>query len=389
MLCLVNKERSMRGLHALGQSHKLDMAALRHSRDQARRNHISHEGSNGSSPSDRASDVGYNWARVAENVAYGYDNEGQCMRHWMKSYVDAGFCRSSAANHMNLDTQLSRILFGQTKQMATEDRPAFGITRRMERRRCTHKQPIAGSDCIAEIIGKKNEFNYCVASQDYALREKLRLVPGVPLIYEKRSVLIVEPVSAATQLAAQKNEHKKQMAPKSEKDHIKKALDAVKLENRNGQTAEEAAAGNRPNKRKRPKAPNPLAVKKKKTTTATTTTTASNKSNSTTVNHNDHNTDDGTKRRRQRKPYHYKNTHNIVRTNISVTVSYTGSMKKKVVVVEESKMNGEGSSSNLNDVGGDDDDGYVDVVDDDVDNDHLKWITIRILIKMTNIKLDE
>jgi U3 small nucleolar RNA-associated protein 23 len=53
-------------------------------------------------------------------------------------------------------------------------------------------------------IGEKNEFNYCVASQDYALREKLRLIPGVPLIYEKRSVLIVEPVSAATQLAVQK-----------------------------------------------------------------------------------------------------------------------------------------------------------------------------------------
>ncbi|RKP23121.1 rRNA-processing protein Fcf1/Utp23, partial [Syncephalis pseudoplumigaleata] len=87
---------------------------------------------------------------------------------------------------------------------ASEDRRALAVARRMERRRCSHKQPVSGAECIAEIIGDKNEFNYCVASQDHALREQLRLVPGVPLLYERRSVLIVEPVSAATQLAAQK-----------------------------------------------------------------------------------------------------------------------------------------------------------------------------------------
>ncbi|KAI9592171.1 hypothetical protein BDF19DRAFT_425661 [Syncephalis fuscata] len=73
MLCLVNRERAQRGLRSLGLNHKLDNAAYRH------------KGSNGSSPSERASDVGYDWSRVAENVAYGYDNEGQCMRHWMRS----------------------------------------------------------------------------------------------------------------------------------------------------------------------------------------------------------------------------------------------------------------------------------------------------------------
>ncbi|KAI9592172.1 Fcf1-domain-containing protein [Syncephalis fuscata] len=227
--------------------------------------------------------------------------------------VDAGFCRSSAANHMNLDTQLARVLFGQTKQMVTncvmaelkantEDRTALAISRRMERRRCSHKQPVPGSECIAEIVGDKNTFNYCVASQDLALREKLRIIPGVPLLYERRSVLIVEPPSAATLAVAQKNERKKQTATGDERKHIKKALEAVKLENNNGMTAEEAVNA-RPNKRKRPKAPNPLACKKKTVKIQPVKKQENNTTDTTDTVKQQHSQieDEGTKQRRHRK----------------------------------------------------------------------------------------
>jgi U3 small nucleolar RNA-associated protein 23 len=47
-------------------------------------------------------------------------------------------------------------------------------------------------------LGQENKFNYCVASLDVALRQQLRNVPGVPLMYIRRSVLIMEPPSSVT-----------------------------------------------------------------------------------------------------------------------------------------------------------------------------------------------
>jgi uncharacterized protein YkwD len=85
MLCLVNKERSRRGLPALGPDGRLDSAAQRHSSDQARHRRMTHNGSDGSSPSKRISRAGYNWNSCGENVAYGYNNEATCMHEWMES----------------------------------------------------------------------------------------------------------------------------------------------------------------------------------------------------------------------------------------------------------------------------------------------------------------
>lgn len=70
--------------------------------------------------------------------------------------------------------------------------------KRFERRRCKHKNPVPSAQCIAEIIAADNPHNYCVATQDTRLRDSLRLVPGVPLLYINRSVLILEPPSYVT-----------------------------------------------------------------------------------------------------------------------------------------------------------------------------------------------
>ncbi|KAJ2791299.1 hypothetical protein H4R20_006884, partial [Coemansia guatemalensis] len=38
---------------------------------------------------------------------------------------------------------------------------AIAVTREFEKRRCTHKDPIAGTSCISEIMGSNNEHHYC------------------------------------------------------------------------------------------------------------------------------------------------------------------------------------------------------------------------------------
>ncbi|KAI9594528.1 hypothetical protein BDF19DRAFT_414575 [Syncephalis fuscata] len=85
MVCLVNQERVQRGLNALGPNAALDNAAQRHSDDQAKMNTMTHTGSDGSDPSKRVSEAGYDWTSMAENVAYGYPDEQTCMTKWMQS----------------------------------------------------------------------------------------------------------------------------------------------------------------------------------------------------------------------------------------------------------------------------------------------------------------
>jgi hypothetical protein len=85
MLCLVNAERVRNGLSELGTDARLDAAAQVHSDDQASRNVMTHDGSDGSSPAERVQEQGFDWQAVAENVAFGYSDEETCMEAWIKS----------------------------------------------------------------------------------------------------------------------------------------------------------------------------------------------------------------------------------------------------------------------------------------------------------------
>jgi hypothetical protein len=85
MLCLVNEERARRGLRPLGIDSRLDIAAQQHADWQARNNVMSHTGASGSDPGTRVEWAGYEWTSVAENLAYGYDDEQATFDQWMNS----------------------------------------------------------------------------------------------------------------------------------------------------------------------------------------------------------------------------------------------------------------------------------------------------------------
>jgi uncharacterized protein YkwD len=75
-------------------STKLGAAALAHSRDMAEHDHFGHTGSNGSTVAMRASDEGYAWRSIGENVAAGKAEPEQVVKGWLAS---SGHC----ANIMN------------------------------------------------------------------------------------------------------------------------------------------------------------------------------------------------------------------------------------------------------------------------------------------------
>lgn len=92
VLCLVNAERTRRGLPRLRENDRLEQAADQHSRDMVSRDFFAHDTPAGSSPSDRIKSAGYlrgarGWS-VGENIAYGtghFATPQSIVKSWMNS----------------------------------------------------------------------------------------------------------------------------------------------------------------------------------------------------------------------------------------------------------------------------------------------------------------
>ncbi|KAK9462525.1 Fcf1-domain-containing protein [Lipomyces oligophaga] len=138
--------------------------------------------------------------------------------------VDGDLCYDVTMYKMNLEKQLENILQGTIKPMITqccikslydrgdEAKEAIELAKRFERRRCNHLEtPLSQSDCLNAVVNVKgkNKHRYVVATQNARLRHQFRAIAAVPLIYINRSVMIMEPLSPATQLAVRKSEEEK------------------------------------------------------------------------------------------------------------------------------------------------------------------------------------
>lgn len=78
----VNAYRHKNGVPPLVLDARLSRAAAMHSEDQARRDRMSHYGSDGSKPMDRAARAGYRPKIASENVASGYKSFSDVMCGW-------------------------------------------------------------------------------------------------------------------------------------------------------------------------------------------------------------------------------------------------------------------------------------------------------------------
>ena len=84
-LDLVNEERRLLALPALEADTVLSRAARVHAEDMARRGTVSHQGSDGSDPSQRVTAVGYSWIWVGENIAAGQESPDEVVLGWLRS----------------------------------------------------------------------------------------------------------------------------------------------------------------------------------------------------------------------------------------------------------------------------------------------------------------
>jgi U3 small nucleolar RNA-associated protein 23 len=216
--------------------------------------------------------------------------------------LDAAFIRTCHAFHMPLQKYLDNTLHGQCrifitqctleKVMAAEEK-ATGRRRRpdflppptaLPLRYCKHKND-AGEDlgvldeshCLLDLLAgqpkgneqPKNKQHYILATADAEereqrrkgfvdVRERARMVPGVPIVYVKRSVMILEEMSGASEMSKWGQEKEKfregllgKRKREDEDDELLKDLmdDAVEAPRRG---------------LKKAKGPNPMSVMKKK-----------------------------------------------------------------------------------------------------------------------------
>ncbi|KAL1311696.1 hypothetical protein AAFC00_001798 [Neodothiora populina] len=223
--------------------------------------------------------------------------------------VDAQIVQDAARFSMPLAPALERTIQGKVKPMITQcsmrhlytaqgldqavKNACIDTAKTFERRRCNHhtlEEPLSALECISSVVDPKssatNKHRYVVASQDRAVRARMRAIPGVPLIYINRSVMIMEPMSSKTEHVRDAEERGKVRAglkggrgPSSSAPALKRKRSDDDDEQDGGsddgrKDGADTPAGQEPmskKKRKGPKGPNPLSVRKSKKTTEAAT----------------------------------------------------------------------------------------------------------------------
>lgn len=85
VITLTNEARVANGCPPLTHNDKLHAAALGHSKDMYQNDYFSHDSLDGSTMADRINQQGYQWRRLAENIAYGYRTASSVVAGWMNS----------------------------------------------------------------------------------------------------------------------------------------------------------------------------------------------------------------------------------------------------------------------------------------------------------------
>ena len=167
----------------------------------------------------------------------------------------------------------------------TEKDPLILLAKSMERRRCNHHdldEPLSTLECLSHVIDPKksatNRNRYVVASQEEEVRRFCRSVRGVPLVYVKRSVMILEPMAERTVgvkegierekfrtgLRAKPGKRKRELEDEDEDEQAREKLEHEEAEFVDGEDKENGEKTSKKKRSRGPKGPNPLSIKKAK-----------------------------------------------------------------------------------------------------------------------------
>ncbi|XP_014468234.1 PREDICTED: rRNA-processing protein UTP23 homolog [Dinoponera quadriceps] len=195
--------------------------------------------------------------------------------------IDGTFAYTALENKFNIQDQLAKYFQSEVKLLTTPCiiseteklglsfqavNGAVQIVKQYAIHKCAHaKKPTTGLKCFMSMIGKDNSSRYIVATQDRELQDKLRTLPGVPIVYLHGRAPTLESPSEASRKYAEVMQKNLGISA-WEKENMKV------LKKQAGIVEEESKR----KKRKKNGGPNPLSCLKKKKKTETT---VSNKTN--------------------------------------------------------------------------------------------------------------
>eukprot|EP00743_Colponemidia_sp_Colp-15_P006787 GILK01007318.1.p1 GENE.GILK01007318.1~~GILK01007318.1.p1 ORF type:complete len:304 (-),score=63.04 GILK01007318.1:196-1026(-) len=256
--------------------------------------------------------------------------------------VDGTFVQAALENKIHIKEQLVKMIQAKARPVITkcitDELRSLGdaftgaaiICKGFNREKCGHANSVGAADCILSMIGEKNEQKFCVASQDESLRKRLRMIPGIPLLYLQRNIPLIEAPSHITQDEHKMLETIKTLPSAKERQKLAAVTNTdlpANIQRHNGSNGATASAPTIPPtsdpiviedtttetvlpvatapltvpkpKRRRPAAPNPLSVKKRKTVVSQTA--ASSADNIASAQHSEVEEKKKRKRRRQKK----------------------------------------------------------------------------------------
>ncbi|KAK3134285.1 hypothetical protein QOZ80_6AG0547270 [Eleusine coracana subsp. coracana] len=172
----------------------------------------------------------------------------------------------------------SKCILAELRRLGKSHADAFDAASLLATTKCEHEKVVSAVSCVLSLVGDKNPEHFFVATQDAELREKLREIPGAPVIYGLKNSLFIEQPSVQQRKFAQLDEEKRLNMDISEyKKLLKAASEGKAADNENGSGGEQrerpisslvknalGVAEKSKFKKNRPKGPNPLSCKKKK-----------------------------------------------------------------------------------------------------------------------------
>lgn len=168
-----------------------------------------------------------------------------------------------------------RHLYAISSTVPTSEKTAcIELAKTFERRRCNHhtlENPLTTLECFKDMIDPKgsltNKNHYVVASQEEEVRRWCRTVKGVPSIYVKRSVMVMEPMADASisvKDSLERGKLRDGLKTKGEKRKRETSEEEDKDRGTEGRGIIEGGGQKKKRKSRGPKEPNPLSVKKSK-----------------------------------------------------------------------------------------------------------------------------
>ncbi|KAL5016847.1 hypothetical protein ScPMuIL_006436 [Solemya velum] len=194
-----------------------------------------------------------------------------------KILIDGTFCKAALHFKLNISEQLPKYLDSEvvfyTTNCVLAECESFGtllygplkVLRQFKVHPCKHKSPVLAYKCLLSLLKASSDKKFFLATQDQALTEKARDIPGVPLLFIAYNAITLEPPSELSRQVADTSVTSR-TAPT---EHAHSVLKQMKKE-AFGEPEEVVKK-----KRKKKSGPNPLSCKKKKKKTGVSKETKS------------------------------------------------------------------------------------------------------------------